>query len=362
VDSTEFWPRLVADISGARHRVLIQTLSFEGDSVGLNLAAQLEQSKAPDRRLLVDAFTRVILNDQFLLDPRVWFERPLMDERERTRGLVRRLERAGIGIRFTSPPGPFLVRFAGRNHKKLIVIDEDVAYVGGINFSEHNFAWHDLMLRIEHPAVAHFLAQDFEATWRGESAPRSGHFDCLEISLLDGTENPAGFSGVLQLIRAARRSIFMESPYVTFPFLDALEEASSRGVVVTLVVPENNNWSFFRHAFATLKGSGVQLLLYPGRLTHLKALLVDGEALVLGSSNFDYLSYTLHHETLVTLRHPATIAMFQEKVVQQDTALARPVVPEGDAWRAALLRAELRALAGATRLFGRPPVSEDAVW
>src|SRR5438046_7009580 len=121
------------------------------------------------------------------------------------------LKAAGVAIKFTNPFGASPRKLLSRNHKKLIVIDESAAYIGGINFSEHNASWHDMMLRIEDEAVAGFLRQDFLATWDGRDRVAKGQFAGLDLFTVDGRTNRAAFQRVLDLIDGAQQSIFVES-------------------------------------------------------------------------------------------------------------------------------------------------------
>ncbi len=135
VDSGEFWDRLRADVQAAKRAVRLQTLSFEGDRVGTAAADLLAATPAADRRVLVDSYTRFILSDRFLYAPHNLLDRGLRHEAGETRRMIQRLHDASVGVRFTNPVGPLLHRFAARNHKKLVLIDEEVAYLGGIYFS-----------------------------------------------------------------------------------------------------------------------------------------------------------------------------------------------------------------------------------
>ena len=70
---------------------------------------------------------------------------------------------------------------------------------------------------------------------------------------------------------------------------------SGRGVSVTIVTPQINNWGFFSE-YARLEStrSEIDLRFYQGRMSHLKAMLIDDQHLIAGSSNFDYLSYRMY--------------------------------------------------------------------
>ena len=165
VDFSEFWSRLSEDIRVARQSVLVQTFAFEGDAVGKRLSDALLSSTASDKRILADSFTRVVLSDRFRYSPANLFNDELRHEARETAAMMKRLEAAGVAIRFTNPYGLSPRKLLSRNHKKLIVLDDRVAYFGGINFSEHNAAWHDMMLRVEDESVVEFLREDFLATW-----------------------------------------------------------------------------------------------------------------------------------------------------------------------------------------------------
>src|ERR1051325_3815532 len=232
VNFDAFWSRLRDDIAAAQKSVHIQTFALEGDSVGKELAAALVSSSAPDRRVLADSFTRVVLSDRFKYAPANLFDRELRREARDTKTMMRELGRAGVEIRFTNPYGLSPRKLLSRNHKKLIVIDNSVAYIGGINFSEHNAAWHDMMLRIDNQESAAFLAEDFVSSWSGRDRLATTQANQLELFTSDGRQNRPAFQRVFDLIDDARESIFVESPYITFPFYEHLRQATRRGVEV----------------------------------------------------------------------------------------------------------------------------------
>lgn len=352
VDFKEFWPKLRADLQRARRSVLVQTFAFEGDSVGQNLAEALLSSPAQEKQILADSFTRVVLSDRFRYWPTNLFDEGLKREARDTASMISRLKSAGVTIKYTNPYGVTPRKLLSRNHKKLVVIGEEIAYVGGINFSEHNASWHDMMLRIEDREAVAFLRQDFLETWKGNDSNQHGKFNGLEILSADGRNNRASFQRVVDLIDGAKRSVFVQSPYITFPFYERLRAATRRGVAVTIITPEENNWRLFAN-YARLESarSEIDLRLFQDGMSHLKAMLIDDEYLVAGSSNFDYLSYRIHQELIAVITAPDAIADFRERVVIPDQANAISIECHASAisqrwlnWKTKLIDAGVTAL------------------
>jgi len=343
VDSAEFMDALGADLCGATDSVLAQAMTFEGDRAGQRFANLLIRSRCADRRLLVDSFSRHVISCRFLHRPAAWADAELQTEVRATEATHEALRRAGVRVRFSNPAGRMLRRFPARNHKKSIVIDGRIAYLGGLNFSDHNFAWHDLMLRIEDPAAAAFLADDLDATWRSRPQERWLQFDGIAIGTMSGRRNARVFEPVFDLIASARDQIIIETPYLTFPFTDRLRDARRRGVRIRLIAPSPNPLrSVGRYIEWECARSGFELRLLPG-MTHVKAMLIDGRQLVLGSSNFDYLSYRLHQEILAIVDEPGVIADFIKRVARVDLARACAAPHRRWGWTDHLRRAWLEA-------------------
>jgi cardiolipin synthase len=290
-------------------------MTFEGDAAGQKVAEAISGSRAADRRVLVDDYTRVVVSDHFVLSPHYLLSRAFRDEVRATRRMFRGLIRDGVRVRTTNPIAGRVARYGVRNHKKLIVAD-DVAYIGGLNFSDHNFDWHDIMLRIEAPDAAAFLAEDFDATWESRSEFRQADFGDVTLLALDGRTNREGFGPLMAAIEGARERIEIVSPYLSFPFVEALGAAVRRGIRVELLTPLPNTQPMVRHYLShAAPRAGLEMLLLP-EMTHLKAMLIDGRRLVLGSSNFDFPSYYAFEEYIALVDDPELVAAFRTQVLQ----------------------------------------------
>lgn len=354
VGADEFWRAAAADIARARRRVLVQAMTFEGDAAGLRVARAIAASAAADRRVLVDSYTRYVVNDRFVRSRHYLTDAAFRGEVRRTHAMFASLAAAGIGVRRTNPTGMNPLTYAARNHKKLIVAD-DVAYVGGINFSDHNFAWHDLMLRIDCARSADFLARDFALTFGGRARLDSAVGADVTLHALDGRTNADGFRPVFAAIGAARRRIVVVSPYLTFPFTGALEAAATRGVTVEIVTPSSNNKPIVRdHLIDHAMRAGFIVHALP-TMSHMKAMLIDDERLILGSSNFDFASYHAEEELIAIVDDPGIIADFVARVLDPAIATARGhhAAPP-PRWRAAHCHATLRLAAAGVARFAQP--------
>ena len=367
VDSRDFWRAARADLAEAREHAYFQTYSFEGDWAGEALAGELLAAGAADRRLLVDSYTRMIQSDRWIAGRGYLFDREFREEVRNTRRLVAALRSDGVGVRFGRPLGFVGHRVLRRDHKKLIVFDDRVAYLGGINFSEHNFAWHDFMVRIEDREVARFLRRDFASSWQGRSERSSRPFPALGLDLhaLPGRGNREAFAGLLARIDNAGRSIAVVSPYLGPPFTRHLAAAAARGGEVRVVNPLDNNLGYLqKYLFAEATRSGFELHLYEDRMIHMKCMLIDDEVLVTGSSNFDLLSYHgFLAEIVAVIRSPSVIDAFRRRVLEPALAGSRLYRPGEVRGSGPLTRLWTTAAMGAANALARalnPPVKRES--
>lgn len=347
VGSGEFWDLARADIAAAKHRVLIQAMTWEGDAAGLPVAQAIGGSGAADRRVLVDDYTRHNINDTMLAFSR---SPALREERQATHTMFARLAAQDVGVRVTDPVGRNPARFVSRNHKKLLVMD-GVAWLGGINFSDHNFDWHDAMLRIEDSAIADWLAAQFDREWAGAPAYERREFgEGLTLLSLDGATNETGFAEILQLIDGARRRIEVLSAYPTRPFTDAMARAAARGVEVTIHTPWPNNKRTVRdYLLGFAPRHGIALSLLP-RMTHAKAAVIDEETMLFGSSNFDFASYRVNNEYVAIIRDAALIEDVSGRLLHPARESGRPPAGgEVSRWRERAAHLALNLAEGAVR-------------
>lgn len=239
--------------------------------------------------------------------------------------LAARLRDGGVDLRAVRSTGPLralLSRADLRNHRKIVVVDDRVAYTGSQNLVDPRYfqqdagagEWVDAMVRVTGPAVA-ALDGVFALDWAVESGgafepPAGGPggpegADGLNLQVVPSGPDlgqPAIERLLLTAIYAARRELVMTTPYFVpdDSMLTALISAALRGVDVTLIVPARNNSLLVRHAsaasFDDLLSAGVRIALFKGGLLHTKSLVIDGETSIFGSVNLDMRSLWLNSE------------------------------------------------------------------
>jgi cardiolipin synthase len=223
------------------------------------------------------------------------------------------------------------------DHTKLLTFDRQVALLGGMNVGREYFSeWHDLMVRIEGPAVAS-LQHEFDMAWA--KAGPWGDFSRMPeaVEPVDGrglrllrTDAAAGRVDILKAtiaaIRASRRRVWIENPYFSSDeVLRAAAAAARRGVDVRVVLPSRNDSTIMdvNHLSAAqdLIQAGARVYRYPG-MSHLKAMICDDWA-TLGSANLDTLSLRINRELNIAFRRPDEVRELADRVFVPDFRKSR---------------------------------------
>ncbi len=300
-----FVQRLHDTIDAAQDRIYIQVMTFDGDSAGLGVAERLIAAvgRGVDVRLTVDSFAFRYISDTRSTDPEI------AEEVAATHAMFDRMELAGIDVVYVNPFGRLLPWIFFRNHKKIYVIDE-MAYIGGINISDHNFEWLDFNIGLLDPEMVEIVTADFLLARRGERQSLNGPI----------ITNEHIESTVAELIANARESVVIASPYALDDIL-AEQLAESPAVRKVVVAPSENNFRLFRltdpYLRTRCRSFGIELRSF-NEFFHAKFALIDGTTLLLGSSNFGLHSFRLNQEIAVVIEDPHIIAHFIELLEQTE--------------------------------------------
>lgn len=311
----DFLNILERDIKQANFSIDLQFYTFEADSIGKRIAKELFKARKRGIRIrfIIDRFIDFSHNDYYIRKPRLnrKLRRTIVDEWRETIEIMAKMKERGIEIKRSNPLGFLMRKALFRNHKKIVTIDtlipnKATAYIGGTNLSEHNASWNDFMVRMTGDMVK-IIQEDFDLTWNDYNIYGRVKKYKNGLILTDARGSAKIIPYLKRLIKNAKKSIILESPYVYGKELyEYLTKAAKKGVNVSVIVPLNNNKKFFaprEKSLKLLKKAGVSVYRFAKNngMTHAKGLLIDDETAMFGSSNFnDFLSGKLCEINIAT--------------------------------------------------------------
>jgi cardiolipin synthase len=313
-----YFPAVLRDIAAARESVHVESFIWYDGKIARQLAKVLTEKarQGIEVRVLVDASGGRQLKGEVL----------------------EMLESAGAQVAHFHPIRlSNLGRLNNRDHRKLMIIDGRIGYIGGYCIADewtgnarNKEEYRDTGLRITGPIVNR-LQGAFAENWIEEtgeipagekyfpkiapSGPSSAH---LAYTSPDGNVSAVQVLYYLA-IKAARREILIQNPYLLpdTEGIEALEDAVRRGVDVRIMVPSEDatDSALVQHAshhhFGTLLQRGVKIYEYEKTLLHQKVIVVDGVWSCVGSTNFDERSFEINDEVSIGVLDPAVAAQLR---------------------------------------------------
>jgi len=310
IQNSAFFDALIADILDATHHIHIETFLWRDGSVSDRVTEALVKraQEGIEVRLVVDQ------RGAKQTDPRVWAD----------------LRRAGCDFRvFHRMRFREFAMYNHRDHRKIVVIDGNVAYTFGHGIADmwcgtpmHPRGWRDTAVRVTGPAVREFQTAFFDNWGRSAGTIPAGenYFPALEpagtipmhVAYISQRETTSAVQRLYYFaIAAAREEILLQNPYF-LPDSHAIwlfAQARQRSVRIRVMLPtaSESDFSIVQHAshyhYGPLLRMGVQVLEYT-RGMHQKVLVVDKVWVTLGSTNFDPRSFRINDEISVALCDP----------------------------------------------------------
>lgn len=301
-DGESKFKALKEDLRQAEEFILLQYYIFLDDKIGSEIADILiEKAKA-------GVTVKVIYDHVGSFSARNSF--------------FKRMQEAGVDTHpFFKVTFPQLAnRINWRNHRKIVVIDSKIGYIGGMNIAdryvnglEEGGCWRDTHFRLRGDIVESLL-YSFAIDWNFlKKHPELPEFHKVDSSIVNSTgvqlitngptENWYNLSMVfLKAIASARQSIFIQTPYFlpTDALLLALQSAALAKVDVRIMLPRKTDsvllhYASFSYITQCLK-AGIKVYLYEPGMLHAKAMIIDNELVTAGSTNFDFRSFENNFE------------------------------------------------------------------
>ncbi|MBI2824645.1 MAG: phosphatidylserine/phosphatidylglycerophosphate/cardiolipin synthase family protein [Planctomycetia bacterium] len=347
VESSPMIAAMAADIRAARERVWLESYIFAADTAGRDIASVLGQQAQAGRdvRLLYDA----------------------IGSQGTPGGFFGALAAAGVRVHAyhsllyaLSRLSSFFDVLNRRNHRKLLVVDDRVAYFGGMNIvdtcdaetaveqGEGSVAggWRDVHVRIAGPQVPE-LADSFDRSWRRAlhepvdrrprmyrraQLPRAEEF----IRFFDSGPGPYYSRAervYTRVIRQTRRAVLVSMAYFlpTRRVLRAMLKARRRRASIRVVVPGKSDVALVERAtrflYARLLKRGIEVFERERQMLHSKVMVVDSEWTIVGSANLDPRSLEINLEFLAVIRSRPLGALVA-RICEEEIAHSRRVTPE----------------------------------
>jgi len=335
VNGEEKFPELMQVLREAKHHIHLEYYIYEQDGIGSEIIELLIQ-KAKE-----GVEVRFIYDD---------FGSPSIKKK-----LERRMKEAGVQIHPFHKVHFYLLanRFNYRNHRKIVVVDGQTAFVGGINVSDKyinkspaQLYWRDSHLRIDGPGV-YYLQYLFISDWNfccpDSLSPEQLHFapnpvikgDTYVQVAASGPDSaqPTILFSILQAIYLAKEEILITTPYF-IPgegILEALRIAALSGLSVKLLVPGICDSKVVNAAsrsnYNDLLQAGVDIYLYQKGFVHAKTLVADGKLSIVGTANMDHRSFEFNFEVNAII-YDQPFAKQMRKVFFDDLESAEQINPE----------------------------------
>ncbi len=248
--------------------------------------------------------------------------------------LVKKVEESGVKLIFWNPIKPWRIysvfSWFFRDHRKIMVVDEHIGFVGGVGIRGDMKKWRDTHLKVIGPVVdemRHAFLEMWALSNEKKFFRRLKKTKYFSRGFQFITNSPSIkkrflYEKMVYELAAARDKILLTTPYFipNRKISRLLRLASLRGAKVQILIPEKSNHPWVdrasRSVFGKLLESGVEIYRYNDAMIHAKTLVIDDKFATVGSFNFDSLSFNFNYEANVISHSPLFIdqveAYFEE--------------------------------------------------
>jgi cardiolipin synthase len=345
IDGNEKMDQLVKDIYAAKDSVHVQYYIFTDDEVGMRVVeALIDRANAGlEVKLMTDAVGSRLLRKKS----------------------IKRMEEAGVQFESFFSRSPFFIfnfRLNWRNHRKIVVIDGVVGYVGGFNVAKEYIGkgplgyWRDTHFRLTGDAVK-TLQSRFMVDWFAskEAKPSDFEHEYFPDAEVEGNtamqivssgpdeESDQIKMGYLQMINLAEEHIYIQTPYFIpdEAVFEAVEMAALAGVEVHIMIPfKPDHPLVYRATEYYVKGllsAGVHVHKYrEDGFMHAKTVCVDGHVASVGTANFDIRSFALNFEINAFVYDEAVVQRLEDifkKDMEESTKVGKDHFENQSRWK-----------------------------
>lgn len=295
-DPLRYYNEMIDDIEKAKKYIYIETFRVGKDEIGERFKRVLTKKakEGIEVKLLIDYWGAGPIDHDYF--------KGLI----KYKGEVRFFEK----IKYNSD---IFTRSHRRNHRKLLLIDDEITYIGSSNLTDYNMNWRESVLRLKSDITVTFVKvfnQDFKSynkysfnkPYKTQLIKHGGFEIIRDAPSITRKQINNKF---IQLIKIAKTRITIETPYFLPGYFlrRALMDAAQRGVNVNVVLPRHSDVTLIdilrNKYFGMMYKAGVNFLFYELNNLHAKMMLIDKKIFAIGSSNFDYRSFRYMYEIML---------------------------------------------------------------
>jgi len=341
-EGRELFKSIIEDIRSAKDHIHMVYFVLRNDKLGNRIVTELAEKarQGVKVRVLYDAFGSRELNEKFKA----------------------RIIDAGGEIEAFFPMKFVNMNINFRNHRKLIIIDGDIGYIGGFNIGDEYIGgnprygdWRDTHLRMIGDAVT-FIQTRFILDWNqaatnkvdfdGYYKPNDKHLGEVGVQIISSGPDSKWEqikNAYIKMILSAKKYVYIQSPYFVpdQSMLDAIKIATLSGVDIKIMIPNKPDQPFVfwaAHSYiGELLQAGAKVYTYENGFLHAKTVVVDDMIASVGTANFDVRSFRLNFEVNAVIYHEE-FARSLRRFFEQDIEVSKEKTIESYKKRAFIVR------------------------
>lgn len=305
-----FYDAMIQDIEQAERYIYLETYKFGNDAVGLRFRDALTAAaqRGVQIKLLLDSwgvsYNETFFSDLIALGGEVRFFRKILYSFD------------------------FFTKNHRRNHRKFLLIDDHISYIGSANITGYSLQWRESVIRLT-GGITLMFKRSFLESYKIYKTYIFNKFTYKKSKFVDQFELVEDMPSIYRqrlktklekLIRKAKREIIIETPYFLpgYKMRKCLADAARRGVSVKIILPRHSDVRSIDLLSSKYYGfyysNNISLIFYTINNLHAKLILIDGETFGIGSPNIDYRSFRYQHEVMLFGTHKGIVDEVQRHV------------------------------------------------
>ncbi len=294
-DTLKFYTELLSDIENAQKTICFEIYKFVDDSIGTRFRDVLvkKSKQGVKMKLMIDSWGAMVGNSFF---------NELIQNGAQIRYFMK--------LRYNFDA---FTKHHRRNHRKIIVIDDHIVYLGSANINDYSLNWRELIVKLD-GKIAGIFKKAFNDSWKiyeknnFNIRRQSRALNCGDFRLIRDVPSITKQrvkKRLEELVKHAKKQILIETPYFLPGYFlrKLLADAGKRGVDVKIITPKQSDVNIVDTLRSKYLGylhkNNIKLLFYTPHNLHAKLVMIDEKVFCFGTSNFDYRSFRYMFEVML---------------------------------------------------------------